>query len=367
MELYQMIYHRLRDDEVLKGLTAKYNGGAAIFYQRPASAESVRWQSSIQYPRIDYTLDLVENPARGTSGVLTINVWCDTQVGAEPEDIGVRLRELLHATFACADDFTYCFAWVRSDAFEIKTQREETARTIGLTVIFDVTACPCQYTMYPDPIRGLNAWTRSVLPNAVIIGDDEIDEWLVPTRDRPAIYWRLTAQSKAKQTFACTWLNISAECHVYCRDAADRLYNLIQLNTAHALIGHITLEDSSPLFLRSFSVQPHMNYITTGQIKVAGNFGILQPESHFSNRGTGKKLVHTNIPREIIDGDSDAAEVSGVTSRSYKFPYPQSGQQEQTGKRPSENIVGALSSAGIAAESKPAAYVIDYPLPEKQE
>lgn len=277
MELSEMIYSRLRNDEELTRLTATYNGGAAVFYQRPASAENGKWSSPIQFPRIEYTLDLIENPARNTSGVLTVNVWCDTQVGAEPEVIDSRLRALLHATFAQADDYAYVFAWVRSDAFQIKSQQEETVRTIGVTMLFDVVACPSQYTMYPDPIKGLNAWTKTVLPNAVVIGEDSIDGWLAPTRAKPIIYWRLTAQGKAEQHFTHTWLDISVECHVYCVDAADRLYNLVQLNTAHALAGHIPLEDTSPLFLKTFVMQPHLNYITTGQIRASGRFGLLQP------------------------------------------------------------------------------------------
>jgi len=195
----------------------------------------------------------------------------------EPEVIDSRLRALLHATFAQADDYAYVFAWVRSDAFQIKSQQEETVRTIGVTMLFDVVACPSQYTMYPDPIKGLNAWTKTVLPNAVVIGEDNIDGWLAPTREKPIIYWRLTAQGKAEQHFTHTWLDISVECHVYCVDAADRLYNLVQLNTAHALAGHIPLEDTSPLFLKTFVMQPHLNYITTGQIRASGRFGLLQP------------------------------------------------------------------------------------------
>lgn len=336
MELYQMIYRRLRDDETLSDLTAKYNGGAAVFYQRPASADSAKWESEIQYPRIDYTLDLMENPARNTSGVLTVNVWCDTQVGAEPEDIEARVRELLHASFAQADDYAYCFAWVRSDAFEIKNQQEETVRTIGVTILFDVVACPCQYTMYPDPIKGLNAWTKKILPNAVIIGEDTIDGWLTPTKEKPAIYWRLTAQGKARQHFAYTWLDIAVECHVYCRNAADRLFNLVQINTAHALTGHIPLEDTSPLFLKTFQMQPHLSYITTGQIRATGYFGILQPESHFANKWTGGVLnnaFNAAVPREVYDGEA-TVEVSGDGSQGYNYPYPTADEEDKAGQQP---------------------------------
>ena len=292
MELYEMIYSRLRSDETLAELTAKYNGGAAVFYQRPATADNARWESKIQYPRIDYTLDMMENPERNTSGALTVNVWCDTQVGAEPEDIESRLRALLHASFAQTDDTAYCFAWVRSDAFEVKQQKEETARTIGVTVLFDVMACPALTTLYPDPIKAMNTWTKEVLPNAVVIGEDQITDWITPTRNEPVIYWRLSSQDIKQQHYTHTWMNITIEGHVYCIDAADRLYNLAQLNTAAALLGHVPMEDTSPLFLRRFDCKPHLNYLRTGQIHAEGEFGLLQPESHFHNRYSGYKLNH---------------------------------------------------------------------------
>ena len=88
---------------------------------------------------------------------------------------------------------------------------------------------------------------------------------------------------------------------MYARTAADRLFNLVKLNTAQALAGHIPMEDTSPLFLKDYSCKPHLNYLSQGQIQAQGRFGILQPQSHFENRATGSKLMKTNIPREIIE------------------------------------------------------------------
>ena len=294
MELYQMIYQRLLTDETLGELLAKFNGKPAVFYQRPASADDKHW-GEVQYPRIDYIVDLQENPSRNTSGVLTMNVWCDTEYGVEPEYIERRLRQLLHTAFAQADDYAYCLAWLRSDAFEIKNKADESVRTYGVTVLFDLMACPSQYTMYPDPIKGMNLWTKQVLPGAIVIGEDDIDGWLIPTREKPVIYWRLVSQPKTRQHFTHTWLNITIEGHVYCGNAGDRLYSLIRLNTAYALIGHITLEDTSPLFLRDFSVQPQLNYITTGQIKASGTFGLLQPWYGKAPEHVLNPIVDTNF------------------------------------------------------------------------
>jgi len=299
MELYQAIYRRLRNDPELAQLTAVYNGGAAVFYQRPAPADSSKWGSDTQYPRIDYILDMQDNPARNSNGILTANAWCDTMEGAEPEDIEARLRSLLHATFTRADDIAYCFSWLRSDAFEIKNKPEETPRTIGVTVIFDVVACPCQHTKAPDPIKALNAWTRTVMPGAVIIGEDEFDGWLEPTKERPAVYWRLTSQGVQRKHFTHTWLNISVECHVYSKNAWDRQQNIMALNTAHALAPHIPMEDGSPLFLRTFRAQPHLNYIVTGQIQAAGNYRVMQPDEHFVTWSTGEKLGKAHVEYEF--------------------------------------------------------------------
>lgn len=290
MELQEMIYDRLRNDEDIESMTATYDDGAAVFYQMPAPQDDERWGSAIQYPRIDYLLDMMDNPARNANGVLTINIWCDTQEGVEPEDIESRIKALLHASFAQADDYPYCFSWVRSDAFEIKKQQEETVRIIGVTVSFDVIACPKQETTNPDPIKALNDWTKEILPDAKVICRDEIDGWFTPTKETPAVYWRVASEDIKEQHFAYTWLNITAEGHVYAPTADDRLHTMAILKTAASLIGHVTMEDGSPLLQKNFESKPSLNYPKVGQLKFEGSFGILQQKSHLSSGGTGREL-----------------------------------------------------------------------------
>ena len=275
MELYAMLYQRLIGDDELSMLLADYEGRPAIFYQRTATADDEKWGDK-QYPRIDYIVDMQENPSRNTSGILTLNVWCDTEHGAEPEDIEGVLRSLLHAAFTQASDGVYCFAWVRSDAFEAKD--EHGVRTTGVTVLFDVMACPCQWALYPDPMKGLGAWARTVLPGAVIVGEDPIDGWFVPQGEQIALYWRMTSQRQDKKLAYATWLTVTVEGHVYAQTAQDRLRALTRLHQAAALANHVTLEDASPLFLDKFDVKPHLNYITQGQIQAQGRFAILQPQ-----------------------------------------------------------------------------------------
>lgn len=282
MDLQSLIFQRLTTDETLGSLIAAYDNRPAVFYQRAPAPDNPKW-GKCQYPRVDFIVDTQENPARNTSGTLTVNVWCDLEIGAEPEEVEMQLRDLLHCAFVSTDDNTYCIGWGRSDAFE-QRGTDGTVQTTGVTLLFDLIACPVNYTIYPDPIKAMNTWTKDVLPQATVIGIDGIDGWLIPTKEKPVIYWRLSTQDIAQRYYTHTWLSITMEGHVYARDAASRLENLAKLNTAQALAGHVPMEDTSPLFLRSFNCKPSSNYIQTGQITASGWFGVIQPQRHFSNK-----------------------------------------------------------------------------------
>lgn len=276
MDLYAKLYQRLISSEQLTSVLAKYAGRPAVFYQNPPVGTAPEWGEK-QYPRVEYVIDMQENPSRNTSGMLALNIWCDTASSVAPEAIEPIIRDLLHAVFVQIGEETFCFGWSKSDSFEATTEIEKTVRTIGVTVFFDIMACPCQYTMYPDPIKAMNRWTKAILPNAIVLGEDEIDGWIVPSREQPVIYWRLASQGNRSKRLSHTWLDIGLEGHVYARNAADRQYNLVRINTTHALADHIPMEDGSPLFLRDFACKPHLNYIAQGQIQAKGNFGLLQP------------------------------------------------------------------------------------------
>ncbi len=308
MELYSMLYQRIVTDQTLGSLLAVYDNRPAVFYNNPAPADDPKWGSR-QYPRIDYFVDMQENPARNSNGFLLLNIWCDASFGAEPEEVEQAVRNLLHATFVMTTDYPYCFAWQRSDSFDGKTEKEQGIHTIGITVIFDIMAFPDQTTLYPDPIKAMNDWSKKVIPNAVVIGRDSFTGWLVPTKQHPAIYWRLASQSIRQKHFTHVWLDIVIEGHVYAKSAADRLSNLALLNTAAALLDHVEMEDKSPLFLRNFTCKPHLDYVVTGQLHAEGTFGLLQPLSHLRGSGyTGEALNDPSI--EMSDNPETPGEGS---------------------------------------------------------
>lgn len=274
MDLSSRVYQRLTSDTQLAELLTTFDNRPAVFYQRAPAPDNEKWGSEVNFPRIDFGIDTQEDPARNSSGVLGVNVWCDTRYGVEPEDIEARVRTLLHIAFTQADDSAYVFAWARSESFE--STDPDNVNTIGVTVSFDIIACPCYYALFPDPIKAMNRWTKKLLPDAVVIGEDKIDGWLLPTRKKPVIYWRLASQSIARKHFTHTWLNITVEGHVYAPTAGDRLYTLELISAEQSLIDHVPMEDTSPLFLNDFVCEPSANFLTTGQMRGTGNFGLLK-------------------------------------------------------------------------------------------
>lgn len=293
MQLDAMVNQRLKGDPGLASLLASFDGTPAVFYQQAPHAQHTGWGKH-QYPRIDFIIDTQEDPARNTSGVLTIHVWCDATSPAEPETIDIRLRALLHAMFARADDNPYCIAWVRSDAWQIRNKDEASGDTFGITLTFDLIAFPPQQTTSPDPVDAINAWTKTIMPEATIIGLDDFTGWLEPTRAAPVVYWRNVQQSINQQKHVVTWLDVTLEGHVFARSAPDRLSALTRIETAAAMINHITMDDSSPMFITNIFMMQQMNYIRQGQLTARARYGILQ--DWYSNPPAEPKLRHITAP-----------------------------------------------------------------------
>ncbi len=291
MQLDQMLFERLTTDAGLSALIARYDNRPAVFYQQAAPANDGKWGAP-QYPRIDFTIGLQEDPARNTSGILTIHVWCDFANDVEPETIEMQLRRILHAVFVRAEDDTYCIAWLRSDAWQVRNQADETLETTGITLTFDLIAFPAQVTTTPDPIKALNEWTKELLPQATVIGLDTFDGWIEPSRNQPVVYWRIASQGMHQQKHAMTWMDALIEGHVYARNAPDRLAVLSQINTTASQINHVPMEDGSPLFLYNLTMMPQMNYLRQGQIAARARYGILR--DWYANPAAEPKLRNIN-------------------------------------------------------------------------
>ena len=298
MHLDAMVYERLITDPGLASLLTTHDGKPAVFYQQAPHSGHPGWAND-QYPRIDFTINMQEDPARNSSGILTLHIWCDMSSESEPEAIEMRLRMLLHAVFARAEDYPYCIAWIRSDAWRIPNKDETTEETFGITLAFDLIAFPPQSTTSPDPVVAINEWTKSLMPEATVIGLDDFDGWLEPTKTTPVIYWRNVQHSIQQQKHVLTWLDVILEGHVFARSAPDRLAVLVRIETEAAMINHITMDDGSPMFINNIVMMQQMNYIRQGQLTARARYGILH--DWYRNPPEGPKLNHITAPIVVRD------------------------------------------------------------------
>ena len=141
MTLEDLIYKRLTEDEALAKLLARFNGTPAIAYQTAPQDEDRGWDGKRQYPRMDYIVDMQANPERGSSGVLTINIWCDEK-GHPPEDIEPVVRAALQDILIKPDgSYPYNLGWARTDAFE-QTRSLSGRQTLALAQPFCLTSSP---------------------------------------------------------------------------------------------------------------------------------------------------------------------------------------------------------------------------------
>ena len=160
MTLEDLIYNRLAGRPGLTGKLSKFRSLPAVFYQAAPGDQALGWEDGQQYPRIDFVVDLQANAERQTSGLMTLNIWC-SESGIQPEEIEPEVQSALRDIFMQPDEQPpYCLRWVRSDSFESKDRTEKGLHVIGITVLLDVLAFPCQETTDPDPIMAMNQFIR---------------------------------------------------------------------------------------------------------------------------------------------------------------------------------------------------------------
>ena len=196
-EIRQFIHRQLSEDIQMAGMLATYNGMPAIFYQKAPSDSRSGWGEK-QYPRIDFTVDMRYDPEHKTAGILTVNIWCNTECVAtgnlDPDkEIEARLIELISGTFYTGnDEATIYTEWEQSDDFTVENNAQHNTHpeVYGISVTFGLMEFPEQITTSPDPVQGLNAWTKQHFPLMTVISYDLMPPIWKPTDENPAIYWR---------------------------------------------------------------------------------------------------------------------------------------------------------------------------------
>jgi hypothetical protein len=276
MTLEDLIYNRLIASKSLTDKLARFEDVPAIFYQAAPGDQNEGWKGKKQYPRIDFVVDMQANPERQSSGLMTMNIWCN-EAGISPEEIEPEVRSALCDVFMQpAGQPPYCLAWARSDSFEMSSNTLKGSHVIGITILFDVLAFPCQETTDPDPIMAMNEFVKEWEPAAVLIGRDKLPDYFTADENKPAFYFRLATLEMAQETNTVIWMNGSIAGHIIAPTAEARLQWLKYLVDTLASQGEVTMLDTSPMFIRSIKADSAANYLLTGQLRINVQFGILR-------------------------------------------------------------------------------------------
>lgn len=281
----QQLREHLLTGEALKPYMATYAGQMAIFNQEAPSDQDPNWGDRNQYGRIVFNLQMKDDPERGYSGTLDVDIMGNKDMAHIPEETEPILRDLIDGYFFSNDLCTIAASWNTSRYFT-----EPTEKIIGATLTFDLLAFPSQTTTYPDPIALINEWTATELPKKIgketirVIGRDDLPAAWKPTAEAPAIFWRLGNINKCSfipDTYNASWQTAKLWGHIMSpdSDSANTITRIIShtLTTKKRLI----FDDQSPLMVdQNIQIYPANDPQRTGQISIDATYGILNiPET----------------------------------------------------------------------------------------
>jgi hypothetical protein len=273
---------QIRDDPDMAGMLTRYKDSPAFFYQKSPQDDDRGWDGNKPtFPRADYNIDMRYDPERKVAGTMALNVWCTTESMAMPEDIEKRLVKLINGTFYTnRNRETVCAVWNHSAAFgfemPVNVGGNTAPEVIGVTINFDLLLFPEQLSTDPDPIQGLNNWTREYFPGMTVITLDELPEVWNPSEANPAIYWRFVGTAaNDKQTYAVNWYTGIFAVHVITGEVTERNRWTKAIIEKIQLEGEIVLVDGSPMFAKQITIKHSADPLREGQFMLTGQYGVL--------------------------------------------------------------------------------------------
>lgn len=319
MTLEDLIYNRLIERTELTDKLARFEDVPAVFYQSSPGDTESGWKNKVQYPRIDFIVDLQANTERQTSGLMSLNIWSN-ESGMQPEEVEPEVQKALRDIFMQPEGTApYCLRWARSDNFELKNSTTKGSHVIGITVLFDVLAFPNQETTDPDPVMAMNQFIREWEPEAVIIGADPLTNYFMARENRPAFHFRLSTLGLERETNTVAWMAGTIAGHVFAPTAEARLQWLKYLIDTLAIKGEVAMMDTSPMFIRSIKADSAADYMTTGQLQLNVRFGILRRSIYVH------ALLKTNIPREKMETEMVNIKIKPEPNDEFTIEYKLAG------------------------------------------
>ena len=273
------LYNHLMDQEQILGpLLATYDRKPAIFNQEAPDDQDELWETSTQYGRIVFFVEMSKDPERKASGTLLIDIMCQKgSPSPPPEEIEPIIREMIDGYFFPTENQgAMAVQWKNSQAFS-----EPKKQIAGVTMMFSILAFPIQSSFTdPEPIGLLNSWTKEVYCESYVIGHDSQPEraWK-PTDHSPAIYWRIVHIGNCSwipDTYGASWLDAQFRCHIMAPSYDVAIDIARDMQHRFVLAKRLVFDDGSPLMIdRRVYIQPGADALRAGQLTVDGTFGIL--------------------------------------------------------------------------------------------
>lgn len=279
MNLKQLIYKRLVENEDLTGRLAKFYDSPAVFDTEAPSDQDEGWNGKTQYPRCDYIIDMQANEERSSVGTLSITVYTERTsmvILALSAAIKDTFRDILLNPEGT--DGPYSFAWAREDGFTLPG-----TNIIGQTTQFDIVEYPNQETTDPDPQVTLSRYLKELYPDAIVLGVDRIGD-MVLSKDAPIIYTEVQrlVMSTGHNLHTITWLDCQMSVHVLCPVKADNLKMCAAIEQKLSMEGELLMTDGSLMRINGVQFDRKADYLRIGQITVFTHYGVVKttPKPH---------------------------------------------------------------------------------------
>lgn len=280
MTLEELIHKWFTSYEEVAGKLALYADAPAIFYQEAPADNQRGWGKKGQYPRIVYAIDMQANQERKSAGTMEVSLLCD-EAGVPPEMIEPAVKDCLKDLIINPENGSpYCFAWSRTDSFEIPSrERGSDTRVIGMEIRFDILEYTSQETTDPDPVVALNRYIKEIMPEVFVLGLDKMDSFKVSNPETPVFYCRLEGAELNRVTNTVAWMDGRIAVHVLCAAADMRLKWVMALANNLSLAGEVVMLDKSPMRIKRLQVNNKVDYLKEGQLFVTVHYGLLRYKS----------------------------------------------------------------------------------------
>lgn len=279
MTLEELISRLFKSDSILSAMLAKYLSFPAVFFQTAPADIQPGWGETGQYPRIVYMVDMRADAERKTAGTIRVDLLCDI-TGTLPEELEYAVIDSLKDLVLQPDnDSPYCFAWASKQSFELESNNSD-KRIVGTEMLFSILEYPEQITADPDPVYTMNLFLKEHIPNAFVLGIDQLaDQLKKATEDEPILYVRLVDTVTDHLTFGIAWMKCSLAIHIIAPDTSARIKWARVVMNAFVQRGEAIMPDRSVMLFGTVRANNAFDYLSAGQVTLDTTYTIPRLDS----------------------------------------------------------------------------------------